>query len=41
MQFCGEGEACFPVYSEIFSSTQWRSLTVGGEGREAAAPSGH
>lgn len=28
MQFCGEGEACFPVYSEIFSSNQWRTLTA-------------
>lgn len=29
MQFCGEGEPCFPVYSEIFSSNQWRTLTAG------------
>lgn len=38
MQFCGEGEACFPVYSEIFSSTQWRTLTAGGAERGRQQP---
>lgn len=38
MQFCGEGEACFPVYSEIFSSIQWRTLTAEGAERGRQQP---